>query len=396
MEIQYQRNLKSSYMVITESERPMNPDGELAERMLKNRKIAGLLTWSSMENERCMSFWYQITGYRSLMDHMQQQMIDHRLLQLLFAALLQLQEELPRFYLKPKHLLLQPEQIFLDAEGAQISMCYEPMWEAEPRESLQKLMEQLLPHIDHSDKPAVALAYGIYEICQQPNADIWQYVWEQACLQEENTAEHEMSDSTDMPRERITDAAVLSVSAGSAVEQRPPEEENTAVSSGNFLNRYISQLSEQADGIKKLGKDFLGKGGLRKKQEKISPTETVYMFEPEEESVASEHPTVFLGAGSEPEGRLCYHGGSGQQSFQIGGDSFLIGGTHGQADGIIEGSGISRNHARITKEGHTYFIEDLNSKNGTYLNDELLLYRQKRVLKVGDRLRFATEEYTFY
>ena len=120
------------------------------------------------------------------------------------------------------------------------------------------------------------------------------------------------------------------------------------------------------------------------------------MFEPEEVPVVSEHPTVYLGAGSEPEGRLCYQGGSAQQSFQIIGDSFLIGGAHGQADGIIDGSGISRSHARITREDHTYFIEDLNSKNGTYLNEEMLLYRQRRALKTGDRLRFATEEYTFY
>ena len=59
-------------------------------------------------------------------------------------------------------------------------------------------------------------------------------------------------------------------------------------------------------------------------------------------------------------------------------------------------SGISRNHARITREEGQYYIEDLNSRNGTYLNGELLSYKQKCRMKPGDHLRFAREEYVFY
>ena len=53
-----------------------------------------------------------------------------------------LQEELPRFYLKCEHLILQAEQIFLDPSGEQAAFCYEPLWQKEPRESLRELMEQ--------------------------------------------------------------------------------------------------------------------------------------------------------------------------------------------------------------------------------------------------------------
>ena len=180
MEIQYQRNLKNSYMVIIEPERPLNPDGELAERMLHRQPLSGLLTWVSMEHEGDMTFWYQITGMQSLTDRLQQQSVDHILLQGILAVLLGLQEELPRYYLKPEHLLLRAEQIFIDTAGGRIRLCYEPMWSREPRESLQELLEQLLPYIDHSDKAAVALAYGLYENCQQPNVDVWRYVREQS------------------------------------------------------------------------------------------------------------------------------------------------------------------------------------------------------------------------
>ena len=80
----------------------------------------------------------------------------------------------------------------------------------------------------------------------------------------------------------------------------------------------------------------------------------------------------------------------------IEGDSFLVGGRNDRADGRLHASGVSRNHARITREEQVYYVEDLNSRNGTYVNGQLLPYKQKCQVKPGDRLRFAREEYVFY
>ena len=133
-----------------------------------------------------------------------------------------------------------------------------------------------------------------------------------------------------------------------------------------------------------------------RKREKDRQPEPIYMFEPEEEAAVCENPTVYLGAGEHTQGRLNYVGSGEQPNFQVVGDVFLIGGKNGQADGQIDAPGVSRSHARITREEDAYYIEDLNSRNGTYLNGELLLYRQKRRLKSRDHLRFAQEEYIFY
>ena len=42
-----------------------------------------------------------------------------------------------------------------------------------------------------------------------------------------------------------------------------------------------------------------------------------------------------------------------------------------------------------------YFIEDLNSKNGTWLNGEVLNYKTSYPLKKNDKICFADEEYVF-
>ncbi len=47
---------------------------------------------------------------------------------------------------------------------------------------------------------------------------------------------------------------------------------------------------------------------------------------------------------------------------------------------------VSRVHATIYVEGNTYFIEDLGSANGTYLNHTLLLPRTRYSVNLGDRI----------
>lgn len=51
--------------------------------------------------------------------------------------------------------------------------------------------------------------------------------------------------------------------------------------------------------------------------------------------------------------------------------------------------GVSRRHARILKRADGYFIEDLNSTNYTFVNQEKLVRGQQRPLKIGDELRFG-------
>jgi tRNA A-37 threonylcarbamoyl transferase component Bud32 len=51
---------------------------------------------------------------------------------------------------------------------------------------------------------------------------------------------------------------------------------------------------------------------------------------------------------------------------------------------------VSRRHARIWRQGETFLIEDLNSVNGTVINDAVRLApHQPRVLESGDKLRLG-------
>ena len=56
---------------------------------------------------------------------------------------------------------------------------------------------------------------------------------------------------------------------------------------------------------------------------------------------------------------------------------------------------VSRCHARVTKVDDIYFIEDLNSSNGTYVGGELLNCRVKMSLQPGEVVMFAGEKFRF-
>jgi hypothetical protein len=60
---------------------------------------------------------------------------------------------------------------------------------------------------------------------------------------------------------------------------------------------------------------------------------------------------------------------------------------------VIRDDTISRDHALIQYRDHGYWISDRGSANGTFVNDERI--RSERLLKHGDRLRFARFEFIF-
>ncbi len=77
-------------------------------------------------------------------------------------------------------------------------------------------------------------------------------------------------------------------------------------------------------------------------------------------------------------------------SLVIDKDEFVLGKNPAVVDGLVDLSGtISRIHCKITREESGYFIQDLNSKNHTYVNKMQLLKDEKRKIVPGDLVQMA-------
>jgi len=93
-------------------------------------------------------------------------------------------------------------------------------------------------------------------------------------------------------------------------------------------------------------------------------------------------------------GYLKYEGVNFLPDIPIIKTPFVIG-TAESCDGILKHPNISHYHAKITYQDHTYFIEDLNSTNGTRVNGGLLSYKTRVSLKKNENVYFANEPYRF-
>jgi phosphoserine phosphatase RsbU/P len=70
-------------------------------------------------------------------------------------------------------------------------------------------------------------------------------------------------------------------------------------------------------------------------------------------------------------------------------------GRHPDCQIVIEVGAVSRNHCQVVREGNSYFIEDLASRNGTFLNDEATKVEGRRQLKQGDEIRVCEVSFKF-
>lgn len=73
----------------------------------------------------------------------------------------------------------------------------------------------------------------------------------------------------------------------------------------------------------------------------------------------------------------------------------FIGRLADSVDYIIQNRAVGKIHAEIKKIGERYFILDLNSVNGTYVNGERLICNTDTPMNNGDKITLANESYTF-
>ncbi len=72
-----------------------------------------------------------------------------------------------------------------------------------------------------------------------------------------------------------------------------------------------------------------------------------------------------------------------------------IGKKRGEVDVVLEDASVSRIHARITMEKENFYLEDLNSTNGTFKNGLRLQPYEKRKLEKDDEIRCGKVEVVF-
>ncbi|MCR5354132.1 MAG: FHA domain-containing protein [Lachnospiraceae bacterium] len=374
--------------------------------MLKENELKTLLTFYTMDVNGKTQFWYDISSKQSIKDYLEQNPISFELLIRIFAAIMVAFEEVAKYLLRTEHILLSAETIYVSRqEGQEVYLCYYP-GDQDEKCGLSDFMNHIIGVLDYADDDLTRLCYSLYEMTLDEHitiGDLYEYI-------QENLPEDYIQ-ASNMPRGNSTgDNCALQkeehiyAEGGEHIDfvenvatyddMEEPAEEEVAQREFDFggnvieemFNRIRSKGLEIYDMIMSWQKDKKGRA------EDNKPLENDLIIEPE--PVECE-PTVFIGAKSNKVyGSLRYIGNEKESDYIIDSNIFRIG-THGANDACLNSQTVSRHHAKINEIDNHFYIQDLNSTNGTFLNDIMLNYSQSYELNPGDRITFADVPYIF-
>ena len=412
-EVSYQRNIAGSYMKI-----PVSRINEFDERLILKKKLPGLIPV-----ERCFmdgrgEYWYQITGKQSLDTYCRLQDVSVAFIEQVILSVCSEIEILEWNLLDINCLQLEPELVYISNQTQEVLFCVYPENTQDISLGFQQLMEYLLTRIDHKDEEMVRLGYGIYEKTLREGyniLDIREFI-----VQRRNERNPQIQDNSEMDglgkategkrksdkvakqdRIRNVDRTGKQEEKGvlkKQVEEACPVSETGVRDWRNELGKtqeIWAAMQETWGRIRELFKTPLIPERTKKKE--LSQADFFYDTEEEEElePVIEIHPTVCIGQGNlREEGLLLYEGRDTYPDYHIQKEVCTVGKDQA-SDLLLQKETVSRHHAKIRKMEDGYYIEDLNSTNGTYLNDELLSYKEPRLLHSSDLICFADVKYRF-
>ena len=308
---------------------------------------------------------------------------------------------LEEYLLDPNNIILKKECIFTDPEANSYFFCYHPYYRGDILAELRELFNHILQIIDYEDEKAVRLAYEIHSKIQTDNFVLTDIM---------NVLQQDFSGSI----RRIGKIEVEELEFEEDVQPVPVP----VVEEATFLEKVSAYLKGR--NLIDILED-INNGELRHKirnEKPFYPSKEPFLLSEQnkkepvkllpgesfmEESVypsggtSSGGGTVLLGKAGNSNRRLVGIKGQEGQCIEVSKLPFTIGKLAGFADEVIDLPSISRLHTRIypANDQGEYQIEDLNSTNGTFLNEQKLMPYTKTILREGDVIRLAGEEYRF-
>lgn len=342
-------------------------------KMLQHNKISVFLACRVYCIDNVTRVQYDISSKQSLQRICEKKHLSEKQFHKILSAVQRLIQELKRYFLRLDEVFLRPEYIYTDMENFEVYFCYYPHKEATTaEEEFHSLAEYLINHLDYEDKQVIEQGYALYRYTLQENYDILQSI--QKTLEKQKEQEIVQSE----PEEDIQEVYENK-------EYEYNQEKNTCynskVAESGFFNQIMNRFKGEAKPVKSTDSE-------REKWDMESVTEV-------EEEEHYGH-TMLL---KEVQGKALHYlvclSEGGYQDFTLNKFPYVIGKGKEWADGVIPHELISRIHAQFEEEDGEIFVTDLNSTNGTWINDELLEANQTVQLKSGDIIHFSEVYYRF-
>ena len=367
MEINYIRQHDKSFMVLEVAEASSGYE----ERMIEENNISALLKFTKVKVNGVQQYNYCISRMENLEDFLEARDLTLDVFRRLILNIQLAYEEIGKYLIDEKHIYLSKETVFLEKsnDSFKVSLCFYPADMGGVQQQFRELMEYFLKLVSVDDRKLAEYIYNAYDLCLKNDFTFEEILESLQEKEPENELYVERIDPYAMDDNQ--DEFVPQGETLSELYNIPAKEKSLGLaglfdSVKSFLNTRI-QFRDEYDVT---GEDFI-----------IDPD-----YELEERTV--------LLSDVKPTGKLVYDGQKQEDDFLVNKDVFRIGSGKNN-DAILKERTVSSSHAKIIREGDDFYLSDLNSTNQTYLNNEPLVYKIPRKLKIMDKISFANVNYIF-
>ncbi len=371
----YQRDLNHNYMIVQAERADYD---SFSDRILQENQIPGFLPCQFRRLDGVVYFYYEISARQSLTQLFHKRKLTEEELYRILMGLHESQKAAESFLLNPDKILYLPQYLYADFNVEHIYCCYYPDYEGDC--SLETLGNFFLEHVDYQNQLAVESAYSFHREIMEENVSFGQLL-------------------EDLKNKR---GIVLEKKAEEIETISPEYPEDNGLES--FKTAHTLEISQRKTGeFVKIIKRMLEKFSFSKlflQQISKKPKQNPYEVNLEiEEPFTANRPiieaTQFFSGETADMHYLIYQGKAHYPDFNLDVFPFVLGKGEKGIDGRIENPMISRIHSQLDYINDVYYITDLNSTNGTFLNGQRLEPHEQVKISPGDRIQFAREPYFF-
>ncbi len=441
MEIKYYREALHNYLVLKIDG---DDTGSYQYKMLEHNNIKGIVPFTIRRIDGETAMYYEIDSKQSLGNMYSRRRISYENLKKLLKSVVEVTEEISRFFLDDNHLMLTEECIFEDFSTGSFHFLYNPDYDNSNGVSF---FASLLEMIDIGDQKAMEL---IYELCDRvkPDGPCFSLIINDILRSKEDmeslddcnnepiaSETNEIDEDTDDEEETDVKTKVIPIKLPFGVSMLMAAlfaivggvlwyiraayiltyEENlldiavfmicvmmslicfiqtlkaSKVAGPIIRKRKRSSSDDEYEDDEDAEKDE-EKEETKDEIRRPAPEAVPSFFYSEEDE---NEETVLLNFSFSKNPHKLYSEDDGIQNISLSSLPIVIGKLSSCADAVIKDPTVSRIHAKIFSFGDEIMIQDLNSKNGTFINGTQLLPNEKRTIEVDDEIVFGKCAFSF-
>lgn len=446
LQSEYKRDMQKNYIVLKGEENK----SDYSMKMLANNKILGFLDMEIRSIDYKDEYYYDITGKQTMDIVFRKETLKEAPIKRILSEIIMTIKRSRDYLLLEDNFILSPQYIYMNLDGTDIKLIYFSGHEESVGEQLLRLIEYMMDKVDYKDKTAVYLIYGIYKMCREEDCtfermleyldgneslehDLERYeAREQEILRQEE-AFIDMEEEVESEEEKkkyplwvwaccvisvIVSVGVIALAANKgilfdfvtgkimlgkmaivlgvigALEAycllRLLDEKNM-VAYIDKKTEYIKPVEEKRKVQKRDRENNLLSGfemNCRNDNNEFYKEVKVYEENQEQATVVlAERKSRYVLL---PEQKDTY------MPIPIQEFPFFVGTLKTKVDYAINSRSVSRFHAKIEQENEQFFLSDMNSTNGTFVNEKRLEPNEKVEITLGDFISFADVVYRFY